>query len=68
MGYGRQRVWGAIGFGLSALLAGYVIDLFSPDDSMKNYAPAFLLTLSFGVFDIFACSRLKVRFQFFKVL
>ncbi|XP_052128997.1 major facilitator superfamily domain-containing protein 6 isoform X1 [Frankliniella occidentalis] len=60
MGYGRQRVFGAIGFGLSALLAGYVIDLFSTDDSMKNYAPAFILTLAFGLLDIFTCTRLKL--------
>ncbi|KAK3919490.1 Major facilitator superfamily domain-containing protein 6 [Frankliniella fusca] len=60
MGYGRQRVFGAIGFGLSALLAGYVIDLFSTDDSMKNYAPAFLLVLIFGLLDIFTCTKLKL--------
>ncbi|KAJ1525676.1 hypothetical protein ONE63_008892 [Megalurothrips usitatus] len=60
MGYGRQRVFGAIGFGLAALLAGYVIDLFSTDDSMKNYAPAFLLTLAFGLLDILTCIRLKL--------
>lgn len=60
MGYGRQRVYGAIGFGLSALLAGYVIDLFSTDSSMKNYAPAFLMTLAFGLLDIFICTRLKL--------
>lgn len=60
MGYGKQRVWGAIGFGLSALLAGYVIDLCSPDAAMKNYAPAFLLTLAFGLMDIFTCTRLKL--------
>lgn len=60
MGYGRQRVFGAIGFGISALLAGYVIDLFSSDDSLKNYAPAFLLTLAFGTMDIFVCTKLKV--------
>ncbi|XP_034235432.1 major facilitator superfamily domain-containing protein 6 [Thrips palmi] len=60
MGYGKQRVFGAIGFGLSALLAGYVIDLYSPDAAMKNYAPAFLLTLAFGLIDIFTCTRLKL--------
>lgn len=62
MGYGRQRVWGTIGFGIGALLAGYTIDLWSQGDIYKTYTPAFLMVLAFTCFDVICCKKLEVSY------
>ncbi|XP_015434895.1 PREDICTED: major facilitator superfamily domain-containing protein 6 [Dufourea novaeangliae] len=60
MGYGRQRVWGTIGFGVSALLAGYTVDAWSEGEIIKTYTPAFLLIFAFSFVDILCCKKLKL--------
>lgn len=60
MGYGRQRVWGTIGFGITALLAGYTVDLWSQGEIYKTYTPAFLLVFGFTCFDLLCCRKLEV--------
>lgn len=60
MGYGRQRVWGTIGFGIAALLAGYTVDLWSEGEIYKTYTPAFLLVLGFTCIDLLCCRKLEV--------
>lgn len=61
MGYGRQRVFGTIGFGMTALLAGYAVDLWSEGRAIKSYTPAFLLVFTFTCFDLLCCTKLEVR-------
>ncbi|XP_031843125.1 major facilitator superfamily domain-containing protein 6 [Nomia melanderi] len=60
MGYGRQRVWGTIGFGISAFLAGYAVDYWSEGSIIKIYTPAFLLIFIFSFIDILCCRKLKL--------
>lgn len=60
MGYGRQRVWGTIGFGVAAFLAGYTVDLWSQGEIYKTYTPAFLLVLAFTSIDLICCRKLEV--------
>ncbi|KAK2584703.1 hypothetical protein KPH14_007037 [Odynerus spinipes] len=60
MGYGRQRVWGTIGFGISAFLAGYAVDLWSEGETIKTYTPAFILVLFFSSIDLLCCKKLKL--------
>jgi len=60
MGYGRQRVWGTIGFGIAAFLAGYTVDLWSQREIYKTYTPAFLLVLVFTSIDLICCTKLEV--------
>ncbi|XP_078033340.1 major facilitator superfamily domain-containing protein 6 isoform X2 [Augochlora pura] len=60
MSYGRQRVWGTIGFGISAFLAGYAVDYWSEGKMIKVYTPAFLLIFVFSFFDIIFCRKLKL--------
>lgn len=60
MGYGRQRVWGTIGFGISALLAGSAVDYWSNGEIIKTYTPAFLLVFVFSFIDLFCCKKLDV--------
>ncbi|RZC43212.1 major facilitator superfamily domain-containing protein 6 [Asbolus verrucosus] len=56
--YGKQRVWGTIGFGVTALIAGYVVDFFS--GSITSYTPAFLIMLACSGIDLIACVKLKL--------
>ncbi|XP_044257866.1 major facilitator superfamily domain-containing protein 6-A [Tribolium madens] len=56
--YGKQRVWGTIGFGLTALISGYVVNLFS--ENTVNYTPAFIIILVCSVIDIIACVKLEL--------
>lgn len=60
MGYGRQRVWGTIGFGVAALLAGYTVNMWSQGEIYKTYTPAFLLVLVFTCIDLICCTKLEV--------
>ncbi|XP_011164629.1 major facilitator superfamily domain-containing protein 6 [Solenopsis invicta] len=60
MGYGRQRVWGTIGFGIAAFLAGYTVDLWSQGEIYKTYTPAFFLVLIFTFIDLICCRKLEL--------
>jgi MFS family permease len=58
--YGRQRVWATVGYGVAALLSGYISTLF-PQDGSTTYAPAFIIMLISVLIDIAICAKLKVR-------
>ncbi|XP_066599313.1 major facilitator superfamily domain-containing protein 6 isoform X2 [Prorops nasuta] len=60
MKYGKQRVWGTVGFGLAALIAGYTIDLWSRNGVFKDYTPTFLLVFAFTCIDLLCCKKLKL--------
>ncbi|KAL6263024.1 hypothetical protein P5V15_005820 [Pogonomyrmex californicus] len=60
MEYGKQRVWGTIGFGVAAFLAGYTVDLWSHGEIYKIYTPAFLLVLAFTCIDLICCRKLEL--------
>lgn len=57
MKYGRQRVWGTIGFGLTALIAGIAVDL----TSTNSIGPALIVMIIFTLFDLISVTQLKVR-------
>ncbi|XP_011688768.1 PREDICTED: major facilitator superfamily domain-containing protein 6-like isoform X2 [Wasmannia auropunctata] len=60
MKYGRQRVWGGIGFGLAGFLTGYTVDKWSQGKIYKNYTPAFILVIVFTCIDLICCKKLKL--------
>jgi len=60
MKYGHQRVWGTIGFGITALLAGFAIDQWSAGSPTKDYTPAFIIVLIFAIIDLFCCLQLRL--------
>ncbi|XP_017838638.1 major facilitator superfamily domain-containing protein 6 [Drosophila busckii] len=57
--YGAQRVWGTIGFGVTALLAGIVVDLWTAD-AVKSFTPALIIMCIFSVLDLCSVSKLKL--------
>lgn len=62
MRYGRQRVWGTIGFGISALLSGYVVYIYQRDVSngVEKILPALYIMLVFGILDVFCVKWLRL--------
>lgn len=62
MDYGAQRVWGTIGFGLTALVAGVIIHIFELDSSraVVAIAPALIIMTVFGALDIVSIKWLKL--------
>nr|CAD7196918.1 unnamed protein product [Timema douglasi] len=52
--YGRQRLWGAVGWGIFSVLSGALVDKFSQGQVKKNYTSIFylmlvMISLDFGV-------------------
>lgn len=62
MRYGAQRVWGTIGFGLTALISGITVHVFKLDsaDAVQAITPALVIMLFFGVFDVISIKWLKL--------
>lgn len=53
--YGKQRVYGSIGFGIASLLAGYAVDLHTND-----FTPAVLILIAFASIDLLVLTRLQL--------
>ncbi|KAF5299512.1 hypothetical protein FQR65_LT01095 [Abscondita terminalis] len=56
--YGKQRVWGTFGFGVTALISGYVVEYFS--GNQLTYTPALIVMLVCTAIDFFACIKLQI--------
>ncbi|XP_076344916.1 major facilitator superfamily domain-containing protein 6-like isoform X2 [Tachypleus tridentatus] len=41
--YGKQRLWGTLGWGIAAVLSGYLIRIFSKKSSFIDYSPGFFV-------------------------
>ncbi|GBM03871.1 hypothetical protein AVEN_231333-1 [Araneus ventricosus] len=59
--YGRQRLFGTIGWSLSCLLSGYLSDLATGDSSGKDYSPGFYLMLCLMLTDTFILSKMPLN-------
>lgn len=59
MKYGAQRVWGTIGFGISALIAGVAVNTYS-SLGLDTVAPPLFIMLVFSSFDVISVNWLKL--------
>ncbi|RZF36309.1 hypothetical protein LSTR_LSTR014573 [Laodelphax striatellus] len=57
--YGYQRLWGSVGWGYFAIIAGLLVDMFSNGLVVKNYTPVFYLMAVILILDVVAASRIK---------
>ncbi|XP_064551515.1 major facilitator superfamily domain-containing protein 6-A isoform X1 [Drosophila montana] len=58
--YGKQRLFGSLGWGIFALLAGLLVDAMSQEGSSeRNYTIIFWMTLIIMGFDMLASTKLK---------
>lgn len=55
MKYGKQRVFGTIGFGLTSLISGYAVDM-----NTNDFTPAIVIMLFFASIDLFCIKKLKL--------
>ncbi|XP_050359474.1 major facilitator superfamily domain-containing protein 6 [Nymphalis io] len=56
--YGAQRAWGTAGYGITALLGGWLVDAMS--DKHKDFTPAFIIAIVATFIDLGACRRLNL--------
>lgn len=59
--YGRQRLWGAVGWGVFSIVAGWMVDESSIHSTYKNYSVVFYLMLAAIFPDALVSGCLKVR-------
>ena len=61
--FGHQRLWASVGWGSSALIVGYLVDLASADKLLFDYSPAFKVMAILWIIDVFVINKLPVRFS-----
>ncbi|XP_033223458.1 major facilitator superfamily domain-containing protein 6 isoform X2 [Belonocnema kinseyi] len=59
--YGKQKMWGSIGFGIFGISAGYLVDVFSRGETQKDYTCIFYIMLIAMIFDIIVSSTLRKK-------
>lgn len=57
--YGQQRLWGAVGWGIFALLAGLLVDEMSRGRVLKDYSGVFYMMVALMALDLAFSSRLR---------
>lgn len=57
--YGKQKMWGSIGFGVFGISAGYMVDFFSKRQHEKDYTCIFYIMLISMIGDILVSATLK---------
>ncbi|GBM95738.1 hypothetical protein AVEN_202064-1 [Araneus ventricosus] len=58
--YGLQRLWGTIGWGLGALVGGYLNQLISPDPTNIDYSLSFYLLGVLIIIDLIPIYKLQI--------
>ena len=61
--FGHQRLWASVGWGSSALLVGYLVDLASADQLLFDYGPAFQVLVFLWILDIIIIMKLPVSYE-----
>ncbi|KFM80168.1 Major facilitator superfamily domain-containing protein 6, partial [Stegodyphus mimosarum] len=59
--YGKQRLWGTIGWGLLSPVAGYLNDLVTGDSFLKAYQPGAILLVLILIYDLCIANKLKTK-------
>ncbi|CAL1274891.1 unnamed protein product [Larinioides sclopetarius] len=59
--YGKQRMWGTIGWAIFALAAGALNHAFSKSNGETNYIPGFYMAIVFYTLDIFLIWKLQLK-------
>ncbi|CAL1299104.1 unnamed protein product [Larinioides sclopetarius] len=58
--YGLQRLWGTIGWGIGALVGGYINQLISPDPTNIDYSLSFYLLGVLIIIDLIPIYKLQI--------
>ncbi|KAG6464837.1 hypothetical protein O3G_MSEX014757 [Manduca sexta] len=57
--YGAQRAWGTAGYGITALLGGWLVDSVSKGN-YKDFTPAFVIAMAATAVDLYSCRALTL--------
>ncbi|XP_068244986.1 major facilitator superfamily domain-containing protein 6-like [Palaemon carinicauda] len=57
--YGEQRLWGTLGWGISAVAGGALVDWYSRGMQEPDYAPAYAMAVVFLTIDLMVVGRMK---------
>lgn len=63
--YGKQRMWGSIGWSVFAVISGASVDWFSKGQEFKNYTPAFIIALVLFLIDIYVVTKIEASTSLF---
>lgn len=66
--YGKQKMWGSVGFGILGISAGYLVDVFSEEKYEKDYTCIFYIMLVHMIADIVVSATLKKVYKIFKCI
>lgn len=58
--FGQQRLWGAVGWGLFTVIAGFIVDELSKTQFKKDYTIAFYIVVVNVLLSIVVSYQLKV--------
>ncbi|XP_060874136.1 major facilitator superfamily domain-containing protein 6-A-like [Metopolophium dirhodum] len=58
--YGKQRLWGSIGWSFFAIIYGTCVDWYSAGLDYKNYTPGYVIALLCFLLDIYVVCNLKI--------
>ena len=56
--FGHQRLWASVGWGLSALIVGYLVDIASESRLLFDYSPAFTVMTVLLIIDLFVIRKI----------
>lgn len=59
--YGKQKCWSSVGWGISSILIGGLIDLISIGKQEKNYSLIFYSCMTFTLCNFFVSTKITVR-------
>lgn len=59
--YGKQKMWGSVGFGILGISAGYLVDVFSEEKYEKDYTCIFYIMLVHMIADIAVSATLRKK-------
>lgn len=62
--YGQQRCWGAVGWGIFTLMAGFLVDTISGQQLNKNYSVIYYLMVAALLPNLFVSNCLEVSASF----
>ncbi|XP_016658375.1 major facilitator superfamily domain-containing protein 6-A isoform X2 [Acyrthosiphon pisum] len=58
--YGKQRLWGSIGWSLFAIIYGTCVDWYSTGLDYKNYTPGYVIAMLCFLLDTYVVCNLKI--------
>ncbi|XP_050432844.1 uncharacterized protein LOC126840886 isoform X2 [Adelges cooleyi] len=58
--YGKIRCWSSVGWGISSIASGWLVDYFSSDPKNKNYMPVYCTCLLISICHFIVILKIKV--------